>query len=134
SVPVVVNGDITSLAAAEEALRLSGARAVMIGRGAQGQPWAVGQVAAGLAGASPPEAPNGADLSAIVVEHYEGILSEYGTHVGVRAARKHIDWYLEAAQLLVSRATRKLMLESQDPAEVIALVESVFSGELQEAA
>ena len=49
-VPVVVNGDITGLDAAREALQQSGAAAVMIGRGAQGQPWVVGQIAAGLAG------------------------------------------------------------------------------------
>ena len=52
-VPVVVNGDITSIAAAREALEQSGAAAVMIGRGAQGQPWAVGQIGAQLAGRSP---------------------------------------------------------------------------------
>jgi tRNA-dihydrouridine synthase B len=69
-----------------------------------------------------------------VVEHYEGVLSEYGVEVGVRAARKHLDWYLEASGLPVSKATRKMMLESQSPAEVIGLIDSIFSGELAEAA
>jgi tRNA-dihydrouridine synthase B len=133
-VPVVVNGDITDLAKAREALDLSGAAAVMIGRGAQGQPWVVGQIAAGLANEMAPEAPAGADLTAIVVEHYEGVLSEYGAEVGVRAARKHLDWYLEASGLPVSKATRKMMLESQSPAEVIGLIDSIFSGERAEAA
>jgi tRNA-dihydrouridine synthase B len=134
SVPVVVNGDITDLARAREALELSGAAAVMIGRGAQGQPWVVGQIAAGLAGVSESPTPTGAELTAIVVEHYEGVLSEYGAQVGVRAARKHLDWYLEASGLPVSKATRKMMLESQSPAEVIGLIDSIFSGELAEAA
>ncbi len=133
-VPVVVNGDITDVAKAQEALEQSGAAAVMIGRGAQGQPWVVGQIAAGLAGQAAGAAPVGGELTAIVVEHYEGVLSEYGTHVGVRAARKHLDWYLEAANLNLDKAIRKQMLESQTPAEVIGFIESIFSGEMQEAA
>ncbi len=133
-VPVVVNGDIVSLAAAREALAQSGAAAVMIGRGAQGQPWRVGQVAAGLAGVPAPAAPVGAELTAIVVEHYEGILDEYGIDVGVRAARKHLDWYLEASAVVVSRETRRRLVESSIPAEAIALITEIFAGELREAA
>ncbi len=133
-VPVVVNGDITSVERAREALELSGAAAVMIGRGAQGQPWVVGQVAAGLAGNAPVATPTGAELVPIVVEHYEGVLSEYGEHVGVRAARKHLDWYLEAANLPVSKDTRRRMIESQTPSEVIAMIEGIFGGQMLEAA
>jgi tRNA-dihydrouridine synthase len=133
-VPVVVNGDITDLARAEEALRLSGAAAVMIGRGAQGQPWVVGQIAAGLAGQVAIAAPSGPELIGVVVEHYEGVLSEYGVEVGVRAARKHLDWYLEAANLAIDKSLRQLMIESKNPREVIGLVESIFSAGMQEAA
>jgi tRNA-dihydrouridine synthase B len=92
-VPVVVNGDIVDLGAARAALAESGADAVMIGRGAQGRPWIVGQIGAALAGEAVPPAPANDALPALVAEHYEGILSEYGTRVGVRAARKHLDWY-----------------------------------------
>ncbi len=126
-VPVVVNGDITSLAQAREALVLSGAAAVMIGRGAQGRPWVVGQIAAGLAGRRAPEAPTGPELVAVVVEHYEALLSEYGTEIGVRAARKHLDWYLEASGLLVRAETRRRLVQSTDPGEVIGLISEVFS-------
>lgn len=133
-VPVVVNGDITSLARAEEALRLSGAAAVMIGRGAQGQPWLVGQIAAGLAGEPVQAAPTDAALMAVVVEHYEGVLDEYGVEVGVRAARKHLDWYLEASGISVAKETRALLLNSRQPTEVIGLLTGIFSGDLREAA
>ena len=83
-VPVVVNGDIVDLDTAREALTLSGAAAVMLGRGAQGRPWAVAQIGAGLAGQVGPEAPQGAELAALVAEHYEGMLVEYGVQVGLR--------------------------------------------------
>jgi tRNA-dihydrouridine synthase B len=133
-VPVVVNGDITSPARAREALEQSGAAAVMIGRGAQGQPWIVGQIAAELAGQHQAATPSGSELTAIVVEHYEGVLGEYGIAVGVRAARKHLDWYLEASGLPVAKEIRRLLVESQSPAEAIGLIEAIFGGELREAA
>ena len=133
-VPVVVNGDIISLEAAQEALALSGAAAVMIGRGAQGRPWIVGQIASGLAGVAATPAPTAAELTAIVVEHYEGVLSEYGVEVGVRAARKHLDWYLAASAPPIMKETRRRLVESQNPAEVIGLIEAIFGGEMREAA
>jgi tRNA-dihydrouridine synthase B len=133
-VPVVVNGDIVDLDAAREALAESGAAAVMIGRGAQGQPWRVGQIAAGLAGEAAARAPIGDELVSIVVEHYEGVLSEYGVEVGVRAARKHLDWYLEASGIAVSKQTRRDLVESQEPRCVIGMISSIFSGDWQEAA
>ncbi len=133
-VPVVVNGDITDLTRAEEALRLSGAAAVMIGRGAQGQPWVVGQIGAELSGKTAAVAPKGTELIHIIVQHYEDMLSDYGTQVGIRAARKHLDWYLEAANLPVDKAARRLMIESQDPAQVIGMIEQLFSSSVREAA
>ncbi len=126
-VPVVVNGDITSLERAREALRLSGAAAVMLGRGAQGQPWKVGQIGAGLMDQPANDAPAGEALVAVVAEHYDGVLSEYGTQVGVRAARKHLDWYLEAAGISLEKSVRSLLLGSEDPAEVHRLIRSVYA-------
>jgi tRNA-dihydrouridine synthase B len=133
-VPVVVNGDIVDLAAAKEALSKSGAAAVMIGRGAQGQPWRVGQIAAGLSREVVGEAPVGAALAEIVVEHYEGVLSEYGVDVGVRVARKHIDWYFEASGIAVPKDVRRGLVESRDPAQVIDGIRSIFAEPLREAA
>lgn len=133
-VPVVVNGDIVDLASAREALELSGAAAVMLGRGAQGRPWAVGQIGAELNGEPIPEAPEGAQLVAIIVEQYEQMLSDYGVAVGLRAARKHLDWYAEAAGLNLDKPTRTALLNNETPAEVITMIETVFSGDWKAAA
>jgi tRNA-dihydrouridine synthase B len=130
----VVNGDIVDLATAREALALSGAAAVMVGRGAQGRPWAVGQIGAALGGQLPSEAPSGPDLVALVVEHYEGVLADYGIDVGVRAARKHLDWYLLASGLSIGPERRKALMEARDPAQVIAMSEDIFGQAEREAA
>jgi tRNA-dihydrouridine synthase B len=133
-VPVVVNGDITDLAAARDALQKSGAAAVMIGRGAQGRPWAVGQIGAALGGDQPAAAPAGADLIALVTEHYEAMLSDYGVQIGVRVARKHLDWYLEGQGIALAKDVRKLLLGSETPAEVIDLIPRVYGAEWRQAA
>jgi tRNA-dihydrouridine synthase B len=133
-VPVVVNGDITDLAAAREALMLSGAAAVMIGRGAQGQPWVVGQVGAELDGNAAADAPQGDDLVALILEHYDAVLSDYGTQVGVRVARKHLDWYLEALGIALDKETRKLLLGSETPSEVAGMIPAIYGGDWRQAA
>ena len=91
--PVLVNGDITTVEAAEEALRLSGADGVMVGRGAYGRPWFLRQVIHYLrTGEKLPDPPL-AEQYAIVRAHYDEMLSHYGIETGVRMARKHLGWY-----------------------------------------
>jgi len=133
-VPVVVNGDIIDLASAREALRQSGAAAVMLGRGAQGQPWRVAQIGAALAGSNGPETPQGDALAALVAEHYEDVLGEYGVAVGLRAARKHLDWYLQAAGIGIDKLRRQRLLNTETPAEALGMIADIFSAEHKAAA
>ena len=133
-VPVVVNGDILDLATAREALEKSGAAAVMLGRGAQGQPWAVAQIGAGLSGQTGPDSPQGADLADLVSEHYEDMLVEYGIQVGLRAARKHLGWYLDAAGIALDKPRRTAFLNSEEPSQVLRQIQDIFSNEQRAAA
>ena len=94
--PLVANGDIVDAASARRALAQSGADAVMVGRGAQGAPWRLAQIAHDLWGAPAPQVPRGHALADAVEAHYHDILSLYGSDLGLRVARKHLGWYAEA--------------------------------------
>jgi nifR3 family TIM-barrel protein len=120
SIPVIANGDILNLASAREALRLSGADGVMIGRGAQGRPWLPAQVAAGLTGGTEVRIPKGADFVTMVSGHYEAMLAFYGASLGARVARKHLGWYMATAR--TPAVLRSLVLTSPDPRQVLRLL------------
>ncbi|MEM1303066.1 MAG: tRNA dihydrouridine synthase DusB, partial [Pseudomonadota bacterium] len=77
-IPVVANGDIVDAETAREALRLSGAAGVMIGRGAIGKPWLLAEIAAGLAGRKIDLRPRGAAFGALIARHAAAHLDFYG--------------------------------------------------------
>jgi tRNA-dihydrouridine synthase B len=93
SLPVIVNGDICSLDDARTALAQSGADGVMIGRGAYGKPWLLGQVMAALAHDGHRPDPSMDDQLDLILEQYGAMQSLYGIQTGVSLARKHIGWY-----------------------------------------
>ena len=131
SVPLLANGDIVDAASAAEALRLSGADGVMIGRGAQGRPWVLAQVAHAVHGMPAPVIPQGDALADMVVAHYEAMLAFYGADLGIKIARKHLGWYLEMAGL---EGARGEVMTCADPARVIALIRAAFAHQGRDAA
>ena len=93
SLPVIVNGDICTIADMARALELSGADGAMIGRGAYGKPWLLGQAMHWLRHGSLRDTPDLAEQFALVIEHYDAMLAHYGRETGVKMARKHLGWY-----------------------------------------
>ena len=132
SVPLVVNGDITSFDKAVRALEMSGADAVMIGRGAQGQPWLPGQIGRRLETGKAESAPALAEQLVHIRALYDEVCSLYGLRVGLKHARKHLGWALEVAAQC-SRAPaetlkgwRQKILTTEDPHRVHRSLQDAF--------
>lgn len=124
-VPVVANGDICALSDVDRCLAESGADGVMIGRGAQGRPWFLRQVADYLAGRPITADPTPDEVHGILVEHLDHMLSHYGAHTGLRIARKHVGWYSQG--LPQSAAFRQAVNNTMDPKVVFAEIERYFA-------
>ena len=104
-IPLVVNGDITSFEKAVTALEMSGADAVMVGRGAQGQPWLPGQIGRRLETGIAETAPrSGAAARTISARSMTKSAAIYGLRIGLRHARKHLGWALDVAAAMQPRA------------------------------
>jgi tRNA-dihydrouridine synthase B len=120
SIPVIANGDIVDIGTAHAARAASGADGVMIGRGAQGAPWLLAEIAFGFGLGPAPIRPRGAALANLILRHYEDMLEFYGTHLGLRMARKHLGWYLD--RVAPPPGLRKAILTSDDPKAVARMV------------
>lgn len=97
SMPLFANGDIDSPAKALQVLEHTGADAVMIGRAAQGRPWLPGQIDHYLRTGTERPDPSPLQQEQILIEHLHALYAFYGDYLGVRIARKHVGWYLQAA-------------------------------------
>jgi len=132
SVPVVVNGDVTDFERAVAALSQSGADAVMVGRGAQGRPWFPGDLAHYFATGEKRGAPSLDEQFDLVRSLYEDMLVHHGARIGVRHARKHLGWALDAAAETAGvsapqlKSARAHVLTSDDPAEVRRRLTAVY--------
>ena len=93
SIPVFANGDITSATQAEAVLNKTGASAVMIGRGAQGNPWIFQQINHYLAHGELLPQPSLEQVGKVMTRHLSDLHEFYGEVGGVRISRKHIGWY-----------------------------------------
>jgi tRNA-dihydrouridine synthase B len=131
SIPVVVNGDCASLADAKAMLAHSGAAAVMIGRATIGAPWLVGMIGRGLAGGSCARPGTGARRDA-ALEHFEALLTLFGSAAGLRHARKHLSAYAEKAGAPADHRLR--LVTCEDPAQARSLLAGAFAYPEQEAA
>lgn len=96
SIPVVANGDITTPERAHEVLKYTGADAIMIGRGAQGNPWLFQQIQHYLDTGETLPPPPLAEVAATVLRHVKALHDFYGDYTGIRIARKHVSWYVQA--------------------------------------
>ncbi len=124
SIPVVANGDVTTPQKAREVLDYTGADAIMIGRGAQGNPWLFREIAHYLATGEILPPPTAEEVSDVVLKHVMRLHQHYGDFSGVRIARKHVGWYLREQQ--PDSVFRREFLSIEDAQEQIDALTKFF--------
>lgn len=95
SIPVIANGDVFSAQDAIRILQFTGADALMIGRGAFGNPWLFAQAKAALEGQPIPPLPPLKERFDLAVRQVEMAVEDKGEHIAILEARKQLCWYLK---------------------------------------
>lgn len=125
-IPVLANGDVATPQQARHVLDLTGADALMIGRGAQGRPWIFREIAHYLATGELLPEPAPAEVATILLGHLEQLYAFYGEQAGVRIARKHLGWY--AKDRPQNAAFRHVANRAESAAEQLQLTRAYFAG------
>lgn len=94
SIPVIGNGDIASIADANEMMKVTGCDFLMIGRAALGNPWLFAELKAAWKGDTIPERPEIDGIIDAIINHYSSMEKVKGEYIAVREMRKFIPRYL----------------------------------------
>lgn len=117
SIPVVANGDVFTPEDAKEIIRVTSCRAVMIGRGALGNPWLFHQIKDGFEGKEIVK-PSREELIQTALRHADMLIERKGEHHGIVEMRKHFAWYLKglrgASQVRTKLNTVKSLQEVKE--------------------
>ena len=127
-IPVIGNGDVFEVQDAVNMLEKTKCDAIMIGRGAQGNPWIFKRINHYMkTGEILPE-PTLEEKITTAIKHMNLAVAEHGEYVAVREMRKHIGWYLKG--LKNSAKYRDQINKITDYKEVIAMLEEYMQHSL----
>ncbi len=125
SIPVIVNGDITSINKVVATLEYTNADAVMIGRAAQGNPWIFKELNAYFDSDVMLPRPLLEERLAVLTAHLKQLYSFYGECRGVRIARKHVNWYCDEIEGFAS--FRKTISQLESISEQLTAINKFFN-------
>ncbi|PCI21939.1 MAG: tRNA dihydrouridine synthase DusB [Piscirickettsiaceae bacterium] len=125
NIPVLANGDITSAEKAKFVLKYTGADGLLIGRGAQGNPWIFREINHYLTTGNHLARPNLAEVHLVMSKHLRQLHEFYGQVMGVKIARKHINWYLRNIDGLLLPSVKKAYLINK-PEQQLAFIDRIF--------
>lgn len=131
TIPVLANGDITTAEQAVKVLKHTQADGLMIGRGAQGNPWIFREIKYRLNGEEDDGKPTTDEIVTTLLTHLDGLHTFYGDVMGVRIARKHIAWYLQASPLFGAQfgTYKQRLFAIEDAGEQRQMVEYLLRSE-----
>ena len=92
-IPVIGNGDVTSPEAARQLMETTGCDGIMIGRGAQGNPWIFRQILYWMETGEEEPKPDLEEVKAMILRHAKMLVEYKGAYTGIREMRKHVAWY-----------------------------------------
>ena len=92
-IPVIGNGDVTSPEAARQLMETTGCDGIMIGRGAQGNPWIFRQILHWMETGEEEPKPDLEEVKAMILRHAKMLVEYKGAYTGIREMRKHVAWY-----------------------------------------
>jgi tRNA-dihydrouridine synthase B len=124
SIPVIANGDIRDSEKSLEVLRVSGADALMIGRGAQGRPWIFAELNKIFDNEKTILPLEKKQVRDIMLDHLDDLYRFYGDETGVRVARKHLSWYCNGLEDSAEFRSRVVRVDSA--AAQVQLVKDYF--------
>lgn len=124
SIPVIGNGDVVDGPSAKKMLDYTGCDAVMIGRGALGNPWVFREIDAYLKDGTILDKPTHQEIKEMIINHLESLCELKGEHIGVLEMRSHGPWYLKGIEH--ASTLRKQLSQAKTKDEVIGFVNAFF--------
>ncbi|BBP42864.1 tRNA-dihydrouridine synthase B [Thiosulfativibrio zosterae] len=124
TIPIIANGDISTPEQALFVLKYTASDGILIGRAAQGYPWIFREIKHYLTTLTLAEKPSLSEFESTINTHLTGLYELYGSHLGIRIARKHIGWYSQ--YLPNGEVLRKDFNRLETPQTQLRLIQSYF--------
>ncbi len=118
SIPVIGNGDITSIESANEIFQKTNCDAIMIGRASLGNPWIFKEIITGEKIEKSCE-----DVKNMIIKHLNMLVKEKGEYTAIREMRKHIGWYIKG--FANASEIRKKVCEIEEISELKNVIENI---------